>query len=69
MRHDGRKAAELRELDILTDYLEQPHGSVLYAQGKSVCDWRGWCESDCAPMCTGSMVLIMMSSRLVANAS
>jgi len=36
MRHDGRKADELRELDIVTDYLEQPHGSVLYAQGKTI---------------------------------
>ena len=36
MRHDGRKADELRELDITADYLEQPHGSVLYAQGKTI---------------------------------
>ena len=36
MRHDGRKADELRELDIVPDYLEQPHGSVLYAQGKTI---------------------------------
>jgi ribonuclease PH len=36
MRHDGRRADELRELDITADYLEQPHGSVLYAQGKTI---------------------------------
>ena len=36
MRHDGRKPDELRELDIEPDYLEQPHGSVLYAQGKTI---------------------------------
>ena len=36
MRHDGRRPDELRELDIVHDYLEQPHGSVLYAQGKTI---------------------------------
>ena len=36
MRHDGRKPDQLRELDIEPDYLEQPHGSVLYAQGKTI---------------------------------
>ena len=36
MRHDGRKADQLRELDIVPDYLEQPHGSVLYAQGRTI---------------------------------
>ena len=36
MRHDGRKSDQLRELDIEPDYLEQPHGSVLYAQGKTI---------------------------------
>ena len=36
MRHDGRRADELRALDIEPDYLEQPHGSVLYAQGKTI---------------------------------
>ena len=35
-RHDGRRADQLRELDIVADYLEQPHGSVLYAQGKTI---------------------------------
>jgi ribonuclease PH len=36
MRHDGRRPDQLRELDIVPDYLEQPHGSVLYAQGKTI---------------------------------
>ena len=36
MRHDGRRPDQLRELDIIGDYLEQPHGSVLYAQGKTI---------------------------------
>jgi ribonuclease PH len=36
VRSDGRKAAELRPLDVKTDFLEQPHGSVLYGQGKTL---------------------------------
>jgi ribonuclease PH len=36
MRTDGRRPAELRPLDVRPDYLEQPHGSVLYAQGKTI---------------------------------
>ena len=36
MRHDGRRIDELRPLEIETDYLEQPHGAVLYAQGKTI---------------------------------
>ena len=36
MRHDGRRPDQLRELEIVGDYLEQPHGSVLYAQGKTI---------------------------------
>ena len=36
MRADGRRPADLRPLDIRADYLEQPHGSVLYAQGKTI---------------------------------
>jgi ribonuclease PH len=36
MRADGRKAGELRPLDIQVDFLEQPHGSVLYGQGKTI---------------------------------
>ncbi|CAN5646953.1 ribonuclease PH [soil metagenome] len=36
MRADGRKADTLRPLDVRTDFLEQPHGSVLYGQGKTL---------------------------------
>ena len=36
MRADGRKAGELRPLEIKVDFLEQPHGSVLYGQGKTL---------------------------------
>jgi len=35
-RHDARRPDELRPLDIQPDFLEQPHGSVLYAQGRTV---------------------------------
>jgi ribonuclease PH len=34
-RPDGRGPAQLRPLELVPDYLEQPHGSVLYAQGKT----------------------------------
>ena len=34
-RADGRRPDELRPLEILPDYLEQPHGAVLYSQGKT----------------------------------
>jgi ribonuclease PH len=34
-RADGRRADELRPLDVLPDFLEQPHGSVLFSQGKT----------------------------------
>jgi ribonuclease PH len=34
-RNDGRRPNELRPLELLTDYLEQPHGSVLFTQGKT----------------------------------
>lgn len=34
-RHDGRKADELRELELQVDFLEQPHGSVLYSAGRT----------------------------------
>ena len=34
-RADGRRADELRPLELIPDFLEQPHGSVLYAQGKT----------------------------------
>jgi ribonuclease PH len=35
MRNDGRRPDELRSLELLPDYLEQPHGSVLFSQGKT----------------------------------
>jgi ribonuclease PH len=34
-RNDGRRPDELRPLELLQDYLEQPHGSVLFSQGKT----------------------------------
>ena len=34
-RNDGRRPNELRLLELLPDYLEQPHGSVLFSQGKT----------------------------------
>jgi ribonuclease PH len=34
-RADGRLPNELRQLELIPDFLEQPHGSVLYAQGKT----------------------------------
>ena len=34
-RHDGRRSDELRPLEIVPDFLEQPHGAVLYSQGKT----------------------------------
>ncbi|HET7744713.1 MAG TPA: ribonuclease PH [Gaiellaceae bacterium] len=36
MRADGRRSDELRELEARVDFLEQPHGSVLYRQGKTI---------------------------------
>jgi ribonuclease PH len=35
LRADGRRADELRPVEVLVDYLEQPLGSVLYSQGKT----------------------------------
>ena len=36
-RADGRTGAgQLRALDLQPDFLEQPHGSILYAQGRTV---------------------------------
>jgi ribonuclease PH len=35
VRDDGRRPDELRPLELLPDYLEQPHGSVLFTQGKT----------------------------------
>jgi ribonuclease PH len=34
-RADGRRADDLRQLELVPDFLEQPHGSVLFAQGKT----------------------------------
>ncbi len=34
-RPDGRRTDELRELVLEPDFLEQPHGSVLFSQGKT----------------------------------
>jgi ribonuclease PH len=34
-REDGRRDDELRELELVPDWLEQAHGSVLYSQGKT----------------------------------
>ena len=34
-RNDGRRTDQLRELVLEPDYLEQPHGSVLFSQGKT----------------------------------
>jgi ribonuclease PH len=35
VRSDGRRADQLRQLEIELDYLEQPLGAVLYSQGKT----------------------------------
>ena len=35
-RHDGRRPEQLRELELQVDWLEQPHGSVLYRQGRTI---------------------------------
>jgi ribonuclease PH len=34
-RADGRRPDQLRPIEIVPDYLEQPHGSVLFTQGKT----------------------------------
>jgi len=34
-RDGGRRPDELRALDVLPDFLEQPHGCVLWSQGKT----------------------------------
>jgi ribonuclease PH len=34
-REDGRRSDQLRPLTLEVDYLEQPHGSVLYSQGRT----------------------------------
>jgi ribonuclease PH len=33
---EGRRPNELRQLDVQLDYLEQPHGAVLWSQGKTI---------------------------------
>jgi len=33
---EGRRPNELRTLDVRVDYLEQPHGAVLWTQGKTI---------------------------------
>jgi ribonuclease PH len=35
VRADGRRPDELRPIEIVVDYLEQPLGAVLYSQGKT----------------------------------
>ena len=35
LRADGRRADELRPLEVVPDFLEQPHGAVLLSQGKT----------------------------------
>jgi ribonuclease PH len=35
-RQDGRRADELRPLAIDVEFLEQPHGAVLWSQGKTI---------------------------------
>jgi ribonuclease PH len=34
-RADGRRPDQLRALEVVPDFLEQPHGSVLFEQGKT----------------------------------
>jgi ribonuclease PH len=34
-REDGRRSDQLRPLELYVDYLEQPHGSVLFSQGRT----------------------------------
>ena len=34
-REDGRRSDQLRPLELELDYLEQPHGCVLYSQGRT----------------------------------
>jgi ribonuclease PH len=34
-RPDGRRPDELRQLEIQVDFLEQPHGAVLWSQGRT----------------------------------
>ena len=34
-RPDGRRTDQLRPIEVVVDFLEQPHGSVLWSQGKT----------------------------------
>jgi ribonuclease PH len=36
MTREGRRPNQLRPLDVRVDYLEQPHGAVLWTQGKTI---------------------------------
>jgi ribonuclease PH len=35
-RNDGRRSDEVRPIEVRTDFLEQPHGSVLWSQGRTI---------------------------------
>ena len=35
-RHDGRRPDQLRPIEVVADFLEQPHASVLWKQGKTI---------------------------------
>jgi ribonuclease PH len=35
-RNDGRRPDEVRPIEVRTDFLEQPHGSVLWSQGRTI---------------------------------
>jgi ribonuclease PH len=35
-RQDGRRADQLRPIEVVADFLEQPHASVLWKQGKTI---------------------------------
>ena len=45
-RHDGRSPDQLRELDLQPDFLEQPHGSVLYSQGTTLVLYTATADQD-----------------------
>ena len=34
-RPNGRRPDQLRPIEVVVDFLEQPHGSVLWSQGKT----------------------------------
>ena len=35
-RNDGRRPEQLRPIEVVPDFLEQPHGTVLWKQGKTI---------------------------------